>query len=573
MAITKIADRIFETDVLVVGGGGAGAMAAIKAMAAGVDVLVATKGPFPSGNTSIAGWGYAVALGHADPRDNPQVHFEDIIRNGRELNNRKVVRAWVNEIIEVTKEMDGWGIDLIRNGDKFDQTLREGHTYARVVHHQRTTGKAVTQCLSNKSKDMNIPVLEHTIVGGLLKKEGAVVGAWGIEYPTGQLLFIRAKAVVLATGGVGHLFPITSYVKGVTGEGYTLAFRAGAELTEMEMCHFTPTICYPEKMKGIGGGGTIRNLLENGGARLYNARGEMFMKRQFPDACGEDITSEELTRTIGIEICERGTAHGGIYIDLSDVPPEMQKTDFTAVWDAAARAGVDLSYQPVELSSGPHDQVGGIRIDETASTNVPALFAAGEAAGSAHGASRFFGAALSEALAFGAIAGKSAADHAKRMKNKSPLDESQLTEVKHKIETLMSTNGNVKPSTVKRKVQKVAFHYLNAGRNEKGLKRALSEIERLERNMLHRMTAQAKDQDQKALRLQEAIEVDGQLELAKIMATAALHRQESRGGYFGGHYRSDYPLQDDENWLKNIILKRDSDGTISYRTTQPVMED
>ncbi|MFC1909066.1 FAD-dependent oxidoreductase [Chloroflexota bacterium] len=527
--------RELSTDVLIIGGGAAGAMAAIKAMNKGAEVLVVTKGPFPSGNSSIALAGYAVALGNADPRDNPQVHFEDALKTGNGLNNRKLLRTWVTKIVEITREMDSWGIDFVREGDKLEQKPWEGHTYSRMVHHHMTTGKAVTQCLDKKSKEIGVPALEHTIVGGLLKQDNKVVGAWGIQYQTGELLFIRSKAIILATGGMGHLFPITDNVKTITGEGYTLAFRAGAELIGMEFCHFLATACYPEKIKvGHVFLGYINNMINNG-ARLYNSKGERFMKKKFPDTLEKGLGGEEFTRAIGLEICEGGGGpHGGVYLDVSDIPVEMQKTVFAKVWDNAARAGVDLSYQPIELAPNPHDLVGGVVIDETGSTGVPGLFAAGEATGGAHGASRFGGSALAEALAFGAIAGESAADYAKQLEKPSTWDEEQLAGVQNRIETMLSTKEGVKPSELKRSIQMVAYNFLNAGRNEKGLKKALGELQRLEREMLPRMIAQAEDEKERAAQLREAIETDGQLELAKIIATAALCRQESRGGYFGG---------------------------------------
>jgi len=562
------------TDVLVVGGGGAGAMATIKAMAEGAKVLVATKGPFPSGNTSIAMGGFAVALGHADPRDNPQVHFEDAIKAGNGLNNRKLVRTWVTKIVELTREMDSWGIDLIKEGDKFAQRPWEGHTYPRMVHHYQTTGKAVTKCLGQKSKEMGVQALEHTIVGGLLKGDEAVAGAWGIQYLTGQLLFIKAKAVVLTTGGMGHLFPITDNVRTITGEGYALALRAGAELIDIEFCHFLATPCYPEKMKvRYVFQSHLNNLLNRGEARLHNSLGERFMKKHYPDTGEKEKGGEQITRAIGLEICEgRGTVHGGIYLDVSDVPPEMQKTLFPRIWDSAARAGIDLSYQPIELAPNPHDLVGGVRIDETGSTNVRGLFAAGEAAGGAHGASRFGGSALSDALAFGAISGRNAAHYTRQLKRQLPWNEQQLVEVQHRLESLSLTKEGIKPSELKKSVQALANNYLNVVRNEDGLKKALHELEQIKRDMLPQMSAWAEDQKEQAIRLRGAIEADGQLELAEIIATAASCRQESRGGYFGGHYRSDYPEQDDENWLKNIILKKEQ-GVISCRTEPPVMED
>jgi len=573
MAVT-LQRREMDTDVLIVGSGAAGTMAAIKAMAEGAKVLVVTKGPFPSGNSSIALAGYGAALGHADPRDNPQVHFQDAVSAGRGLCNEKLVRIWTTKIVELTLEMGEWGIDLVREGDKFAQRPWEGHTYPRMVHHHMTTGKAVMDCLAHKSREMGIQALQHTIVGDLLKQNDAVVGAWGINYQTGELIIIRAKAVVLATGGLGHLFPVTDNVKTATGEGYTLAFRAGAELIQMEFCHFLPTPCYPPKIKvGHVFLGPIFSLIDSG-ARLYNGVGERFMKRHYPEVGDAERGGEQLTRAIGLEIYEgRGTPRGGVYLDVSDVPPEKQKTEFAKIWENAARAGVDLSYQPIELTTYPHDMVGGVKIDEAASTGVPGLFAAGEAAGGAHGASRFGGSAVADALSFGAIAGQNAALYSRQADKPSSMDETRFKSIEQKIRNLLSREKGIEPSAVKRRIQSIANEYLNVGRDEPGLRKALRGLEQIESELLPQLSARGEDAAERAFRLREAIEVTGQLELAKIIATAALQRRESRGGYFGGHYRCDYPYQDDENWLKNIILKQEPDGTITWHTEPPVTED
>jgi len=562
-----------DTDVLIVGGGGAGAMAAIKAMAEGIDTLVLTKGPYPSGNSSIALAGYGAALGHADPRDNPQVHFNDAISAGQGLCNQKLVKTWVTKIVEVTKEMDGWGIDLIKEGDKFAQRPWEGHTYPRMVHHNFTTGKAVTQCLSKKSKEIGVKAMSHTIVGGLLKDGDAVAGVWGIEYQTGQLIFVKAKSVIITTGGMGHLFPISDNIKAITGEGYSLAFRAGAELIQMEFCHFLPTPCYPEEMKAKSVFmGTIMGLINRGGAKLYNSHGERFMKKYYPDKGEKGRGGEEITRAIGLEICRgKGSDHGGVYLDVSEVPQDLLETAFSKIWKKAERAGIDLRYQPIEIAPNPHDLVGGIKIDEDGRTNVHGLFAAGEASGGAHGASRFGGSALAEALAFGAITGRNAAIHARESDMQFILDKDHLEDVEQRIEVLLTKKEGITPSELKSRIQTIAYRYLNAGRNGEGLKTALLELEHMEKEVLPQMTARAEDRKDWAANLRKAIEVDGQLELAKIIATAALVRQESRGGYFGGHYRSDFPERDNENWLKNIVLKKEQDS-ISWYTEEPVTE-
>jgi fumarate reductase (CoM/CoB) subunit A len=567
--------RELSTDVLIVGGGGAGAMAAIKAMEVGAEVLVVTKGPYPSGNSSIALAGYAVALGHADPRDNAQVHFEDAIRAGKGLNNQKLVRAYVSKIIELTKEMDDWGIDLIRKEGKLDQIPFEGHTYPRMVHHHLATGKAVMQCLARKSEEIGVQSLAHTIVGGLLKSDGRIAGAWGIDYRTGQLVVISAKTVILTTGGMGHLFPMTDNVSAITGEGYALAFDAGAKLIGMEFGRFLPTPCYPEKMRvRYGFMRLVNGMINQGGAKLYNGLGERFMLKEYPETGERDKNGEQIAKAIGLEICEgRAGAHGGVYLDVSDVPRQLQETVLSQAWDTAKRAGVDLSYQSIELAPYPHDLIGGVQIDEAASTNIPGLFAAGEAAGGSHGASRFGGAALADALAFGEISARSAVHYARELEEQPPVDERQLAEAERRLEALLSPKEGIDPSELKRNIQSIAHNYLNVVKNEEGLNKALHELGRIEEEMLPRMSAWAEEQRERVSRVREAIEVSGQLETAKAIATASLYRTESRGGLYGGNYRSDYPDQDDDNWLKNIVLTREQDGSISCSTVPPVTED
>lgn len=564
--------REIDTDVLVVGGGAAGVMAAIKAKIEGAKVLVVNKGPFPSGNSSIALGGYSVALGDADPRDNPDVHFEDVIRAGNGLNNRRVVRAWVKEIVGLTREMDAWGIDLIKENNTFAQRAWNGNTYPRMVHHNMTTGQAVMRCLRNRAKKDGLVSLDHTIIGGLLTGEEGIVGGWGIQYQNGQFLLISAKAVVLATGGMGHLFPTTDNIRTITGEGYALAFRAGAELMDMEMIHFLTTLVSPVKLKPRHV--IIRSLLDmiNSGGRLYNGLGERFMKKH--SETGErEKGDKQISQAIGLEICEgRTTAHGGVYLDVSDVPPELRKKIFSNIWSKLERAGVDLRYQPVGLAPNPHDIMGGVRIDETGQTSVRGLFAAGEAAGGSHGAARVGGSALSDALAFGAIAGRNAARFAQDVKAKGPFNPDFIAAPQREVEALLSRKGGIPPVELRRSVQAIAHRYLNTVRNEEGLNRALRELEGLESETLPRLSACETDPNLRLVLLRESIEVSGQLELAKLIATAARFRKESRGGPFGGHYRSDFPSQDDRNWLKNIVLKKEN-GTISCRTAPPVMEE
>lgn len=554
-----------NTDVLVVGGGGGGALAAIKAAMEGAKVVVVTKGPFPSGNTSILEGSIAAAIGDADPRDNPQVHLEDVIRAGEGLPNRKVAGAWTNEIVPLIKELDSWGAGFVKSGDKLYQGTAVGYTYPRLVRSD-ATGASLTKCLKNASERIGVQPLEHIIVGGLLTADKHIAGAWGIQYITGQLTFIQAKAVVLATGGLGYLFPLSAGVKGITGEGYVLAFRAGAELIDMEMADFHLIPCYPEGMKGRSHrAGRLIDL----GARLYNGLGERFMKKIYPETGEEGLSQAVIARCIATEISEgRGAAHGGILLDASDVTSELlQKANLASVWDRIRRDGVDPSYQPIELALTVISFLGGARIDDTGSTNIPGLFACGEVAGGLHGAARSGGSAISAVLAFGSIAGKNAASYASRLMRQSLWDEQQVQEVKNWLEVIKSTKPGIKPSEIKRKVQSIASSYLNVVRDEEGLAKALFELGRIEQDMLPQLSVWQADEKTQAFSLREAIEANAQVELAKIIATAAMCRKESRGG----HYRRDYPHQDDGKWLKNIILKREN-NEISYRTSGVIRE-
>ena len=412
--MTSMLERMdFDTDVLVIGSGAAGCLAAIKAKEEEAQVLVATKGPFPCGNTSIAFGGYAVAL---DPRDSPDLHAEDTMKVGGGLNNHKVVKAFINEVVKVTKEMDAWGIDLVKKEGRFDLKYASDHTFPRIVHHYDATGRAVMKCLGRRAREVGIRALEDTIISGLLLRGGEIAGAWGVHYHTGNLVYIRAKSVVLATGGMGHLFTITDNARPITGEGYVLAFRAGAELIDMEMIDFHLTPCYPERMKGyqIMSAG----LLHGGKGRLYNGLGERFIHRHYPGIGESQCQHYQSNRAAGIEIFEgRATEHGGVYLDASDVTQE-QAANFPTTWRAFKSAGINLQYQPMEVIPNPHTFLGGVRIDETGATTVPGLFAGGEAAGGVHGANRLGANALADALGFGSILGRSAARYAKRLRGR-----------------------------------------------------------------------------------------------------------------------------------------------------------
>lgn len=556
---------VLETDILIVGSGSAGAMAAIKATLAGADILVATKGPYPSGNSTKALAGYGAAFGHSDTRDNPEVHFGDVVRNGIGLCNERMVKTWTNTICGLTEEMLGWGLDLIRDDGKFNQRPWEGHTYPRMVHHHWTTGKYLMKCLSEKSKDLGIDVLSHTIVGGIFKDGDAVSGAWAFNYRTGEFYVIRAKAVIMTTGGYGAMYPVGDNVGAATGEGYAIAYDAGAEMLGMEFGHYLPTPIHPAPMRVKSAFARyVNGLVNEAGARLLNNKGKEFFYERFPDTGATKLKMEDLARFIGEENLKGGSgAHGGIVFDLSGVDESFRDHPmYGRMWEIAARGKVDLLADPVELVCYPHDLVGGIKINEKGETNVPGLFAAGEATGGSHGASRFGGSALSDCLVFGAFGAAEAVGYANRLGSHPEIGAADLDGVRAKLSDWTGRTDGADPADILERIRQIAGTNLNIVRSEQGIRSAFSMLDDLQSGALADVSAGGEDDKVRATKIRQTIEAEGQVTLCRLLGTASLERTESRGGYFGGAYRLEYPEQDDENWLKNIVLKK-QDGAIA----------
>jgi succinate dehydrogenase/fumarate reductase flavoprotein subunit len=564
-----------HADIVVIGGGSAGTMAAIKAHMAGASVLAITKGPWPSGNSTKALSGYAAAFGHVDAKDKPDVHFGDVVRNGVGLCNQVLVRKWVDAICGLTEEMRGWGLDLIRlDGDNgYHQIPWEGHSHPRMVHHHRVTGKYLMKCLGDRAEELGIRAMSHSIVGGIIQREGRVRGVWAVDYRSGAVSLVHCKAVILATGGYGALYPVGDNVAATTGEGYALAYNAGASMTGMEFGHFLVTPIHPHKLQvKFVVVGFINGLINESNARLYNGRGERFMFRHYPDRGEKGHTSEELSRRICEEIViGNGGAHGGIYFDASDVPESFRSNErYARMFELAERAGLDLRRQPIELVTYPHDLVGGVRIDEYGRTDVQGLYAAGEVAGGSHGASRFGGSALSDCLVFGAASGEHAADYAAAVPAPVPnaADKAAIQARFGKWERSRGTT----PAAVSQTLSQMAFRCLNMVKTPESLAEAQRVLAQVREHDLPAMGVDfSKPEWPQAMKV--ALEVEGQAVLCELMAAAALERTESRGGYFGGHYRTDFPQQDDAGWRRNVLLQlRDGRMAITHEAPEELEE-
>src|SRR5437867_5916992 len=414
-----------EHDVLVIGAGGAGLRAAIEASAAGVSVGVGCKSLLGKAHTVMAEGGIAAALANVDDRDNWRVHFADTMRGGQYVNNWRMAQLHAQEAPARVRELEAWGALFDRTPDgRILQRNFGGHAYPRLVHVGDRTGLEMIRTLQDHGVHQGIDVHMECTVLTLLKDGDRVVGAFGYDRERGRFRVFRAKAIVLATGGIGRAFKITSNSWEYTGDGQALAYEAGAELMDMEFVQFHPTgMVWPPSVRGI----LVTEGVRGEGGVLKNTVGERFMEK-YDSKRMELSTRDVVARSIYTEVKKgRGTEHGGAYLDISHKPAEYVKKKLPSMYHQFKElADVDITKGPMEVGPTCHYVMGGIRVDaETAQSTVPGLFAAGEAAAGLHGANRFGGNSLSDLLVFGRRAVVAAAQHSKRSSTPS-VDNAQI---------------------------------------------------------------------------------------------------------------------------------------------------
>ena len=393
------------TDVLIIGGGAAGTMAAFECAQAGVGVIQVTKGRATSGTTTVARGGFAAAMGEDD---SPELHLEDILKHGGELIDPDLARVWVYDIIDVVHDLESWGAEFVRGPDgRLDLKAFPSHSRNRACHHYDTTGNMLTKVLSRKLRaDPRIEKHSITAIVDLLREGDSVVGAWGVDYQHGALVIYRARQIILCTGGGSGLFYVNDNPPQVTGDGYVLGFRAGVPLLGIEMIDFQAMCCSPKELFGFAPHPTG---FINAGAVFRNRDGEEFLKRYFPDTA-EQSTRSEVILAMAKEIhAGRATSTGGIFMDATGVPMEIIQKQIPHVYRTCLHRGIDISKTPLEVAPGSHTWLGGLKIDVDGRTPVRGLFAAGETAGGIHGGNRIGGSALSAALVYGRRAGRKAA--------------------------------------------------------------------------------------------------------------------------------------------------------------------
>jgi fumarate reductase (CoM/CoB) subunit A len=555
----------YETDVLIVGGGAAATMAAFECAVAGVKTIQVTKGRATSGTTTVARGGFAAAMGKDD---SPELHLADILKYGGELIDPEMARAWCEDIVQIVEDLEEWGAEFIRGEDgELDLKMFPNHTHPRACHHYDTTGNMVTKVLSKRLRgDDRIEKHSLTAIVDLVKQDGRVVGAWGVDYRNAKLVTYTAQQVILATGGGSGLFYVNDNPPQVTGDGYVMGFRAGVPLLGIEMIDFQAMCCSPKELFGFAPHPTG---FINAGAVFKNQDGEEFLKRYFPDTA-EQSTRSEVILAMAKEIhAGRAGLTGGIFMDATHVPMETIQKQIPHVYKTCLHRGIDITKTPLEVAPGSHTWLGGLKIDGNGKTPVDGLWAAGETGGGIHGGNRIGGSALAASMVFGRRAGRTAAALAKSEK----LDAADISvpqDQQEWIAELMDRTEGIPQADLNLACRMLAHEKLGPIRDAGSCSSAIAEYQRMEDEDIPQMRLgdEAKSSEQaRGLEIEGALSVRNLTLLGRLLGTAALNREESRGA----HYRLDFEEEDNAKWRRVTRLEQGADGGIEFHT-DPVKE-
>ncbi len=542
-----------KADVLIIGTEAAGAKAAIEAHARGASVLVVTKGAMGySGSTVMAGAGVQAPLGHGDPRDNADVFFSDVVRGGAFLNNQKLLERLVNLASSEVLKVNQWGAAFARTRDgRFVQHQGPGSTYPRSLV-VISGGVQWRRAFRAEFKRRGIAPMEDFFVTRLLMSRGQVAGAVGVSIADGRPMVLRSKTTILATGGCGQLFRRTDMPSGATGDGYALAYEAGAELMDMEFHQCFPYHCYGPPGREQISCASLRYALRG---KLFNSHGEEFLEKYLPSSKAWGLR-DPTSRAIYLEnLAGRGSPRGGAYLSVSHLPLNMVENTVKGFnprfLTKVKKAGIDLTKEAFEVGPAVHYTIGGIRVDVECDTNIPRLVAIGENAGGMDGAERIdAGPAICWCLTMGLIGGENAAARARDL-DWLPVDTGQVEAEQRQIETLLSRRQGITGFDVKEKVKDVMWEKCGLVRNQAGLEEALKAILDVKQNDLPRLCVPGASR-RFNVGLIDALEARNMVTVAELTIRAALIRRESRRS----HYRTDFPAANNKEWLRNICVKK-----------------
>jgi succinate dehydrogenase / fumarate reductase flavoprotein subunit len=585
-------EGVHQFDVVVIGAGGAGLRAAIEASDQGARTALVCKSLLGKAHTVMAEGGIAAALRNVYSEDSWQVHFRDTMRGGKFLNSWRMAQLHAQEAPDRVHELEEWGALFDRTADgRILQRDFGGHRFARLAHVGDRTGLEMIRTLQHQAVSRGIEVFMECTITQLLKDGERIAGAFGYWRESGRFIVFEAPAVVLATGGIGKAYQVTSNSWEYTGDGHALAMAAGADLIDMEFVQFHPTgMVWPPSVRGIlvtegvrGDGGVLKN--SDGERFMFQYVADMFRAetaeteeeadrwytdkktaRRTPDLLPRD----EVARAINAEVkAGRGSPHGGVFLDIaSRRDAEYIKRRLPSMYHQFMElANVDITKDAMEVGPTCHYMMGGVRVDpDTQESTVPGLFAAGEVTGGMHGANRLGGNSLSDLLVFGRRAGQYAAEHANKVANPPRAQRRELEEIEQRALQPFEDTGTENPYTVHQALQECMNSLVGIIRTEVELVKALDELAVL-KERAKRVRVEGHRQYNPGWHL--ALDLNTLLAVSEAITRAALERKESRGG----HTRDDFPDTDAELGKVNVVVRQRGDELIVSTEPIPVMPD
>ena len=590
---------VHEYDVVIIGAGGAGLRAAIEASSSGATVAMISKSMLGKAHTVMAEGGAAAALANKDERDSWETHFRDTMKGGKYLNDWRMARIHAQQAPDRIRELEQWGAVFDRTPSGLtSQRNFGGHTYPRLAHIGDATGLELIRTLQQRGIHMGMDVFMEFTVRKIFKSEGRVSGCFAYSRNDGSLHVFKAKSIVLATGGATRCWEICSGSWEYTGEGYALAYWAGAEMGDMEFIQFHPTgMIWPPSVKGI----LVTEGVRGEGGKLLNNEGDRFMFNYVPEMYAEEFadTFEEaeawvnevitgklatkrrppelLTRDVVAKAINseraagRASEHGGAYLDISWRDEEEIKKKLPGMYHQFKElAAVDITKEPMEVGPTAHYVMGGVKVNfDTQETCIKGLFAAGEAATGLHGANRLGGNSLSDLIVFGKIAGEHAASSAKEIEQFKEIPESEIKEIIKDTLAPLSRDEGENPAAVVSDLRKMMQDKVGIIRTKSLLEEALTDLDNLEDRSRVVFGGSGKTYNPG---WHQSLEIGAMIDVSRMCTLAALRREESRGG----HTREDFPVPDHSHWGKvNSVISMNDAGEmeIGFVTYPPIPSD
>ncbi|MHA1905702.1 MAG: FAD-binding protein [Candidatus Thorarchaeota archaeon] len=548
-------------DVLVVGAGGAGCRAAIEASKHNLDVIMISKELVGKAHTAMAEGGYNVSLGNVDPDDDVETHFKDTIVGGNYLNNQELAQILVEHAVERIWDLEEYGAVFDRTPQgKIAQRVFGKQSWRRTAYASDRTGSEIMITLTEAIRKTSVRVFDEVFATKLLLKDGKIAGVTAVDLKYGDYIVFRPKSVVMGTGGAGRIYSVTSNAQLDVGDGYGMAYEAGAELIDMEMVQFHPTgMVKPESARGR----LVTEAVRGEGGILLNNKGERFMNKYYP-AVMELAGRDQVARSIMTEVLEgRGSPDGGAYLSIAHLPHQIIEFRLESMIEQFDDAGVDIRHEPMEVSPTAHHFMGGIKIDTNSETTIPGIFASGECTGGVHGGNRLGGNALADTQVYGALSGESAAKYAKANERLGVDREEVQKEFAH-LEAMLTRTEGVSPADARAELTELMWEKVQIFRNEEDMAYAVKELRRIQKEVVPKIKV---DVNEKRFNpgWHQALEYEHMVKTARMVAEAALMRKGNRGA----HYRVDADPNDKGYY--NIVIRKGADGEMELRKEDVVV--